>query len=233
MAETLNPIYKKIPGGIFGILVTISGNIALSIAAALFYTVEPFTFFTHWVSNLGGAVTNSGFPPNSSNIVFTIGLVILAVFAAIFVVYLVKILLSGDQNHGWLVICMIATGVTTLIGLLTVAFFDMKSQPVIHTYGGVVFFISATLMILFFSLSIFSNSEFPRLLGLFSLIIAAIQLVFLLTFIPHLLAGEDLVSIVISTAPEMGLTRFCEWIFIIALFTWFAVTGAYSLKKKW
>jgi len=149
IVEKFEPLFKKINGGYFAILTTVSGIITILIASILFYMVEPFTIYSHWISNLGGVVTNSGKSPNGSNIVFSIGLIITGVLSVPSTMYLTKLLLSGEQKAPWLINCAIFAGTVTLIGLLLIAFFDIKSQPIIHTFSGMIFFLGAVYMIFF------------------------------------------------------------------------------------
>ena len=229
IVEVFDPIFDKINAGYLGILVAITGGATISIASILFRMVEPFTIFSHWISNLGGAWTNWGLSPNGSNIVFSIGLIILCIFVIPFIVYLVKIFVSRDLNS-FLIFLALGSGLITLIGLFGVALFDMKSQPIIHVLSAIAFFIGGLFLVFFFSLTMFTDIEISRLHPTLGIIVVGIGFVFLLPFVPLLLQGADLVSLIVSTDPGMGFSRFWEWIYVFALFAWIFDMGIYTLK---
>ena len=228
--EKFQPLYEKVKGGYFGVLSAIAGVISISIASILFYSVEPFTFFTHWISNLGGIVTNSGEYPNGAFIVFSIGLFIIAILAIPFVVNLASKMLSDEQRFPWLVHLAVLAGIATLIGIIGVALFDMKGQLYLHTYSSMLFFIGAALMMFLFSLAMLFNSKISWKQASVGLITSGVSLVFLLTFIPHLGPSGDIISILAAAGEELALTRFFEWMFLFSYFTWSIETGLFSLK---
>ena len=161
-----------------------------------------------------------------------VGLIITGILSVPSIMYLTKLLLSGEQKAPWLINCAIFAGTAALIGLLLIAFFDIKSQPIIHTISAMIFFFGAVYMIFFFSLSIFFNSKISWTQGLFSLIIAGVGLIFLLTLLALLMQGMDPVSIVVDTSPRSAEARFWEWMFIFAFFAWFLEIGIYTLRQE-
>ncbi len=231
ITEFFDPIFDRMNTGYFGILVAITGVATISIASILYAMVEPFTIFSHWISNLGGAWTNLYQSPNGSNIVFSIGLIILCIFVIPFIVYLVKIFVSRDLNSP-LIFFALGSGLITLIGLLGVAFFDMKSQPLIHTLSAVAFFIGGLFMVFFFSLTMFFDTKISSIHPLFGIIVVGVGFIFLLPFVPLLLQGADLVSLIVSTEPRMAFSRFWEWMYVFALFAWIFDMGVFTLKLE-
>ncbi|MFX0139746.1 MAG: hypothetical protein ACFFDN_39265 [Candidatus Hodarchaeota archaeon] len=231
ITERFDPIFDKVNVGYFGILVAITGVATISIASFLYSMVESFTIFSHWISNLGGAWTNLYQSPNGSNIVFSVGLIILCIITIPFIVYLVKIFVSRDLNSLSLFFA-IGSGLITLIGLIGVAFFDLKTQPVIHTFSAAAFFGGGLLMVFFFSLAMLSDLEISKIHPLFGLIVVGTGLIFLITFLPHLLQGADLIGLIVSTETKMALSRFWEWIYVFALFAWIFDMGVYTLRLE-
>jgi hypothetical protein len=107
----------------------------------------------------------------------------------------------------------------------------MKSFPVIHTYFASSFFFGSSLMMFLFSLAILMNENYHWLIGVIGVFLASPAVLFELSFIPHLLEGKDIASLIVSTGPEMALSRLLEWIFVFALFIWLFEIGLYTLKK--
>ena len=232
LAEKLDPIYDKISGGLIGIIATIVGVITILGASLLFYSVEPFTFYTHWISNLGGVVTNGGQFPNGSNIVFAIGLITVGILAIPFMLYVAKVILDGEQKYSILVVIFVLFGIITLLGIVGVALFDMKSQPILHVVFAALFFLGSFLMVLIYSISLFFNSKISWLHGAFSLAIATVSAIFLLTLVPHIAQGGDIAALIVSTGPELSVSRFWEWMFLFAIFSWLFETGVLMLKQQ-
>ena len=228
------PVYERVNGGYFGIAGAIAGVVTIGIASILYAMLEPFTIFSHWISNLGGAWTNAGTPSNGANVVFSVGLIVIAVLVVFFVMFLLNLLFTGNQKQKWLLVVMLLSGMVALVGILAVAFFDLKSAPSIHTFGAILFFFGGCFIMLFFSLATFFHTGFSRWQGLFGLVAAAIGSVFLFAFLPHLIAGEDLVSIIVSTsqAPDITFLRFWEWMWLFAFLAWVFETGVYTRKKS-
>ncbi len=229
--KKLEPVFKKVNGGYFGITGAIASAIFIGIAAILFFTIEPFTIYSHWISNLGGAVTNAGAPSPGANIVFSVGLIVTAVLVTFFVIDLTNKLFAGDQKAKFLVVIFIAAGILSLVGILGVAFFDMKSSSFIHIISATAFFFGGLGLMLFFGLACFFNSGFSRLQGVFSLAMAGIGSIFLLQFVPLLLAGENLFVFIVSASSTYDNLRFWEWIWLFSFLAWILETGIYSVKK--
>mgnify|MGYP006278219241 CR=1 FL=1 len=231
ISEKLNPLFERINAGYFGIISTISGALTILIASILYFPIEPFNFTTHWISNLGGIITNSGESPNYSYVVFSIGLTITAIFTTLFITGLIRDLLSTSQGFKSFISMGFIVSLFSLIGSLGVGCFNMKSFPVIHTYFAISFFFGSSLMMILFSLAIIMNENYHWLVGVMGVFLATPAVLFELSFIPHLLEGKDIASLVVSTGPELALSRLLEWIFVFALFIWLFGIGLYMLKK--
>jgi len=231
--EKFDKVYEKIPGYYFGVLIGLIGAITIGISAILFYSVEPFTFFSHWISNLGGATTNSKLPPNGSNIVFGIGLVSAAICAIFFLNYAIKLLKPGNEKTIWLIYLDILTGFMTIIGIIIVSFFDMINLLAIHGVGATMFFMGGMLMVLFFTLTIILNTEIHWAKAIPGFVVTVVFLVFLVTFLPPLLTGVQLLELLADTSATYALTRFWEWMVLFAILSWFFVMGyvTYTFEK--
>ncbi len=228
----LDPLYKKVPGGYFGIIAAILGSVTILTCSILYYSAEPFTFYSNWISDLGGVRTNSGIPPNGSNIVFSVGLILLTIISIPYILHLMDYLLSRKQRLRFLVHLSAIFGVITIIGVIGVSIVDIKSDPLGHTYFATMFFFGGMAIMLFFSLSMFCNSDIPRKHALFGLICSIVPMIFIFTFTPYAIKGENIFLLVVSTDPQLGISRFWEWMYLFALFAWFLETGIFTLKSK-
>ena len=231
--EKFDKIYEKVPGYYFGILIGLVGAITIGISAILFSTAEQFTFFSHWISNLGGATTQAGISPNGSNVVFGVGLVSASICAILFIVYVMKLLKPGNEKTIWLLYLDLIAGIVTIVGIIIVAFFDMINMLAIHGVGAVLFFMGGMLMVFFFTLTLLLNSEIPWTHSIPGFIVSGVFLIFLVTFLPHLIGGIDLIALLGDTSPTYGWTRFWEWMVLFAILSWFFIMGylTYTLEK--
>lgn len=225
MSNRLNFIYEKIDYGYFGILSTISGVSTILICSFLFYSVEPFTILSHWVSNLGGITTNSGEFSNFSNVVFSIGLFVTALFTTLFVLGLIKDLLTSSLKINSLISVGFIFSLLCLGGIIGVALFDLKGSPFIHAFTAMFFFLGSSFMVFFFNLALIFDERWPYGIGIVTILVPFSALVFSLSFIPHLLQGKGIVELILSTGPEFAFSRAWEWTYIMGLFVWFFVLG--------
>nr|MDO8108986.1 hypothetical protein [Candidatus Sigynarchaeota archaeon] len=227
----LDFLYKRVEGGYFGILTAIIGGITILTCSILYYLAEPFDFFSNWISDLGGVVTNSGRSPNGSNIVFSVGLILLSIISVPFIYYLLKYLLARKQRLKMFVYLAVISCLITYVGVIGVSIIDIKTDPIVHTYFATLFFLGGMAIMLFFSLAMAFNN-IPRKQVLFGFICASIPLIFISTFAPYAMQGENVFLLVVSTDPKMGITRFWEWMYLFALLAWFFETGLFLLKNK-
>ena len=231
LAEKFSPLFNKIKGGYFGILITIFGLITIITCIILYSLSEPISIFSHWISDLGGYITNSGASPNGANIIFSIGLIIISILAIPFLLYLTDFLLSKNQKLKFLVFFAFIFSIMTLLGIFGVAFIDIKSEPIIHTAFAALFFLGGMTIMFFFSLAMLFNSDVSNKQAIFGLICSAVPLAFLASFTPYMLDGQNVLTLVLSVDPALGVSRFLEWMYLIALFIWFFEIGFYLIKN--
>ena len=231
--EKFDKVFEKIPGYYFGILIGVIGAITIGISATLFSLSEPFNFFTHWISNLGGATTQAGTSPNGSNIIFGVGLTSAAIVAIFFLVYAMQLLKPGNEKTLWLLYLDVLAGMITIIGIIIVSFFDMITILAVHAVGATMFFIGGMLMVLFFTLTILLNTEIPWSYSIPGFIVSGVFLIFLITFVPYLLTGVQLLDLLADISAQYAWTRFWEWMVLFAILSWFFVMGylTYKIEK--
>ena len=222
--EKLGSFLNKFKGGYFGILAGISQVIMLIVGTLVFNDTEevPITFGSHWVSHLGAAT-------EGAQMIFIAFMLMTVLFAIPFILDLVRKMLPGNEKQRWMFLLPLIFALTTIFGGFGLTFFNMGDFPEMHVFFATTFFISVALMVALLSFIMFFNSNIIKWQAWIGLGCGGLFLLFLLTFIPHLLAGEDLVTLVTSLDEKFALTRVMEWIAIIALVVWFIETGAYMI----
>ena len=229
--ENLDKLFEKVPGGYFSILLAIIESTSIIIASILFFTAEPFSFFTHYISNLGGATTNSGILPNGSNIIFSIGLILSAICASIFIIYLNRILASGNEKNPGMVKISLILSMISVIGIVLVALFDMKTAIGIHTIGAMMFFVGGMFMILSLSITFYFNTEISKNQAYIGLGTMSVFAIFLGTVgLAIMDPSVEISTMLSSTSPSLNVMRFWEWMVLFAILLWFTEIGVYTIR---
>lgn len=227
--KIFDPLFEKIHGAYFAIIAACAGVFTIIIAALVFFTIEPFDFFSHWISNLGGTITNTGKFTNGLSILFSTGLIVTAIFIMPFILYLAKTLLTDGQKHHILIMIALIFGIGLIVGIFGVAIFNLKSYIIIHIIFATIFFVSIGGMVIFFTLAMFFNSDASLSQALIGVITIIITIAFYTSYMIWSLQGIDPITIVSSTDNKFIFIRFYEWIIIITFFFWLLVNGIYIL----
>lgn len=222
--EKLNEFLEKY-GAYSGIISTFIAVIMLIVGTILHSLTEPMNMFTHWISNIGAGY-------NGSSEVFSILLITTVIVEIPFILDLFRRLMLENEEGGLLSVFTLIISLIVIIGALGVALFNLKDFPLQHVISAIAFFMGSMLMMLSFSIAILKSSNFPKSQAIVGFIGTVIFLIFLLTFVPFLLMGRDLVSLITGMGPELSLTRFWEWMSLFGLLFWSLETGIYLLRSK-
>ena len=224
--KRIENLLEKYKGGYFGILAGLVLIYMLTVGTGIYHFLEePVTIGSIWVSNFGAAKHGAQF-------IFIAGMLLTILFAIPIFFDLIIKLLPGNQKVKTLFIFPIMFGILTIIGGLFLTIFNMGDYPLYHALSATLFFISAALMVFWFSVIMLFNKNISKIQPFVGLTAGLLFLIFLVQFIPVLMDnGFDLVSILTRTDPITYNIRIWEWIAIIALLIWFIETGIYLLAK--
>lgn len=212
--------------GYFAILTAISGAITITVSSILYYLAEPFTFTSHWISHLGAG-------PNGASVVFTVGLIITCVLALPFLVHLYKVLKPGSEKHKIMLLSAFIASIVAIIGLFINAIWNMNYEGgTLHVSGSTTFFFAGFFMIVFYSIVMLFNKDIPKTQAAVGIVIAGFFAAFLISFLPNIFLGEDLMTLLTSTDPKAGTTRFLEWLVLFAVLVWFFEMGVFTIRNK-
>ncbi|MHA1438224.1 MAG: hypothetical protein ACTSPD_11655 [Promethearchaeota archaeon] len=224
--EKLETFFKKVNGGYFGILTSISGTITIVIAVILYSISIPISLQLHWISHLGAG-------PNGAQYIFTIGLIITAIFAIPFLLQLFLLLRENTDKHKLMWVCTFIIAMIAIAGLIINAIFNMRDNPNLHVTGSTTFFFGGFFMIILCSLLMFFHPEFPKSQALIGIIVSGFFAAFLISFLPLMVDPNiNLMELLTTSDPIAGTTRFLEWLVLFAILFWFLEIGIYLIKKK-
>ena len=224
--EKIDNFFEKYRGGYFAILTAIVGALTIILATIVYHFGErgPLSFETHWISHLGAGPV--------AGIIFSIGLYITGILALPFLIYLYRLMQPQTKDHRILPYAALIASLIAIFGLLVNATWHMEYEGgYLHVFGSTTFFFAGLFMIIFYSVWMFVHPDFPWYQAIVGLFVAAIFAAFLISFLPAMAAGKDLMLLLTSTDPSAGTTRVLEWIVFFAIIFWFAEMGIYTLKK--
>jgi hypothetical protein len=222
---------KNRPAATLGIFGGLQGVFVIAFSSILHYMVEPFTFASHWVSNMGVG-------PNGSAFAFNYGLMISATLMGMFIVAL-TVKLWGFQQKGVRSMALIggANGVAAVTGIFILTINPMFGNIMLHAIGAYMYFTNSIIFFVFATLAMHYakiNQKWHEITTAILLIInianIPIQLYALKFLIyPEIPASEltfgHFASILGSMNPALGLVRIFEWMSLIGFFVWVIGTG--------
>jgi len=217
----------KYKGGYFGILTGVVMIYMLTVGTWIYHFMEaPVTIGSIWVSNFGAA-------KNGAQFIFIAGMLLTILFAIPIFFDLIRLMVPGNENQKSFFILPIACGIGTILGGLLLTIFNMRDYPLYHALSATLFFISAALMVFWFSVLMLFNKKFSKIQAFVGLTAGLMFLIFLVQFIPELMTnGFNIVTIVAELDPALYTNlKIWEWIALIALLIWFMETGVYLLIK--
>ncbi len=215
---------------LLAIATAIAGTITIVFCSIYYYAMDPsFSFTSHWISHLGAGPTAR---PNASSVVFTIGLIITGILALPFLYHLYSILKPELTKHKALITSAYLFSIVSIAGLFINAIWNMGDNPELHVSGSSIFFFGGLFMILLFALAFLLNNKYSKVQGWISLIVASTFFAFLISYLPFVFQGVDLMVLLTSTDPRAGTTRFIEWIVFFAVIFWFLELGFFFNKLK-
>ena len=199
--ETLDQVYKKIPGKFFGIIGLFLYAFSTFTAVILYLSVDPsYSIFTHWISHLGDG-------PNGANYVFNFGWIISSFVLFFLYVHEIRELRSNGVKERYLDLLSL-TSLLFALGVLLVGIFPLH-LGVVHTAVAVVYFTGGFGFTIIYGIIVLNHSEIPNMLALAAFITAIAYLMYFLS------------PVINSFTLNLGIPMnafFLEWSTLIAEF---------------
>ena len=242
IGNLLDKFYKTIPGNYWAFIGGIFGFLVFLIASLLHSITEPVNLFTQPVSSLGWG-------PNGSEWVFRIGLIVLGILFAPYVLHLTRLLWadSGEERanlRNLLNALGIITALVSVIGLFNVSLWgNVRNQPqfIWHLIGAFVYFFFAMIFTVLFTLSMILSKKWNKAQVIFTIIM-------IIEFIPFLIFSILLLTDtkLINTVLDLPLTaddfiemmeknvfwNFFEWLNVLSTIMWIILTGIHTVKLE-
>ena len=199
--ETLDQVYKKIPGRFFGITGLIVYAFSTFTAVILYLSVDPsYSIFTHWISHLGDG-------PNGANYVFNFGWIISSFILFFFYVHEIRELRDNKVKERYLDLLSL-TSLSFALGVLLVGIFPLH-LGILHAAVAVIYFAGGFGFTMIYGIIVLNHSKIPNLLALAAFTTAIAYLVYFFSPIIN--------SITLNLGMPMN-PFFLEWSTLIAEF---------------
>jgi len=244
LGKILDKFYHIIPGSFWAFIGGIFGLLVFLIAVILHSLTVPVDIFTQPVSSLGWG-------PNGSEPVFKIGLIVLGILLAPYIIYLTRLLWakSGEdlsRLRNLLNGLGIITALIAVIGLFNVSLWgNVYTQPEFlwHLIGAFVYFFFAMIFTFIFTLSMILSKNWNKAQVIFT-IIMIIEFIPFLIFSIELLTDTELMNAILNPDLEARVAvfiqamankiwwNFFEWLNVLSTLVWMILTGIYTVKLE-
>ena len=197
--ETLDQVYKKVPGKYFGLIGLLIYAISTFTAVLLYLSVDPsYSMFTHWISHLGDG-------PNGANLVFNIGWIVSSFVLFFFQVYEIRTLRKEGVKEWYLDLMSIAS-LSFTVGILLIGIFPLHTN-VLHTIFALVYFAGGFGFTMLYGIIILTLSDVSNKLAFAAFTTAICYLLYF---------SSPVIAVYTS---QIGITIFfLEWLTLLSAF---------------
>ena len=244
LGNALDKFYEILPGNYWAFIGAIFGFLVFLVSTLLHSLTAPVNIFTQPVSSLGWG-------PNGSELVFKIGLIILGILLAPYILYLTRLLWTkSGEDHSKLRNLLNTLGIITaliaVIGLFNVSLWgNVYTQPEFlwHLIGAFVYFFFTMIFTIIFTISMILSKNWSKTQVIFT-IIMIIEFIPFLIFSVELLIDPELINAILNPnldervavfIPLMAQKiwwNFFEWLNVLSTLVWIILTGIYTVKLE-
>ncbi|MBD3254761.1 MAG: DUF998 domain-containing protein [Candidatus Lokiarchaeota archaeon] len=206
--------FKILSSTLFGILGIFVSIISIFLSIFLYNQVESFSFFTHYISDLGDG-------PNHSNIIFNLGAIITGILFVNYFIFSWIIAIKFTHKNQRMNFILVL-GFITSLGYILVGIFTKEKARLLHNIGSVFYFIGLSALSFYAGFWEFQKDNPNRVYGLVSLLIPLFPALYGIFFLAK------------SIVPQFeSVTIFIEWIGYFAFKGWFSLfIGYFYFRKK-
>lgn len=214
---TLAHLAQKTKVEQIGFLGSFLSVFAVTLSAILYYRAESFTFFDHWVSNLGVGSSPSAY-------LFNVGLKVSAVFYFTFNLYLLNWM--HPTRNSVKIIMGFATlfNIIAAIGIFVLTSYNMIDNLPYHSVGAVSFFGFSAAYIFFVYIALYLSKCATKTQFLLTMIIL-VSYISLTPLMMISLPPSEWPTMLGYMGPELNNARFLEWICLGLFYTFLVQTS--------
>jgi len=211
--------FDKIKGAYFAFLTLLAVGFGILVALFIYLPVDPsYNILSNYISDLGAG-------PIGSRIIFSIGMILGAIFM-IFLILYISWYLKRKEEKSQLIWGFQSTGLIAEVGLILIGIFPLDRADTlvfsIHFFAAVIFFGFIAISNIYFGYIEYKNSEFPKIYAIISFLTGIVSAIFIFGFII-----QELVPI-----PKQAFVFLSEWTFLAFVSIWLIVHGIYFWKKR-
>ncbi|MFX1309931.1 MAG: DUF998 domain-containing protein [Promethearchaeota archaeon] len=216
--DFLEKLYGKIRGAYFAFLTLLAVGFGIFVALIIYFPVDPtYSIFSNYISDLGAG-------PIGSTIVFSIGMILGAIFFIFLILYISRYLKNKEEKSQlrW---GFQSTGVIAGLGLIMIGIFPLDRTNTfiftIHFIAALIFFSFLAISFIYLGYIEYKNSEFSTYLSIITFLSGILSAIFVIGF---LIQEFELV-------PPHVFVYLSEWTFFIFVTLWLITHGIYFWKK--
>ncbi|MFX0001595.1 MAG: DUF998 domain-containing protein [Candidatus Hodarchaeota archaeon] len=212
-------IFGKIKGAYFAFLTLISVGFGIFVALFIYLPIDPsYSIFLNYISDLGAG-------PIGSRFVFSIGMILGAIFLILLILY-ISGFLKIKEERSQRILGFQASGTIAGLGLILIGIFPLDSTMIVayfmHSIAAVIFFSFIAISNFYLGYIEYKNSEFSKILAIISIISAILSAIFIGGFI---IQESGIIE------PQV-FVYLSEWTFLAFVTIWLIAHGIYFWKKK-
>lgn len=217
--DVSNNFFGKIRGAWFAFLTVISVGFGVFVALFIYLPVDPsYSILSNYISDLGAG-------PIGSRIVFSIGMILGAIFLIFLILYISRYLKEKEEKSQ-LIWGYEAPGIIAGLGLVLIGFFPLDRALIyaysMHYLAAVIFFSFIAISNIYIGYIEYKNSNFSKIIAILSFLSGIFSAVFI---------GGFIIQESGFIAPQVFI-YLSEWTFFALITIWLIIHGIYFWKKK-
>ncbi len=210
--------YEKIRGAYFAFLTLLAVGFGIFVALFIYLPGDPsYSILSNYISDLGAG-------PIGSRIVFSIGMILGAIFM-IFLILYISMYFKKKEEKSQLIWGFQSTGLIAEVGLILIGIFPLDRAVIlaysIHFFAVLIFFGFTAISNIYIGYIEYKNSEFPKLFAIISFLTGIFSAIFVGGF-----TIQELLQI-----PPQAFVYLSEWTFLVFISIWLIIHGIYFWKK--
>ncbi len=217
--DVSNNFFGKIRGAWFAFLTVISVGFGVFVALFIYLPVDPsYSILSNYISDLGAGSIGS-------RIVFSIGMILGAIFLIFLILYISRYLKEKEEKSQ-LIWGYEASGIIAGLGLVLIGFFPLDRALIyaysMHYLAAVIFFSFIAISNIYIGYIEYKNSNFSKIMAILSFLSGIFSAVFI---------GGFIIQESGFIAPQVFI-YLSEWTFFALITIWLIIHGIYFWKKK-